>query len=622
MKLLLIALNRETHPYPVQPIGLAYIAAAAREAGHDVSLLDLNMLPDPMSALEKRIADFAPEVIGLGLRNIDNCVFPKLEFYLPWAQEVVTRCRQLSSAQLVIGGSGFGVMPREILEYLDLEIGILGEGEKNILELLEVFRHGRREQLDHTGGLALRRGAEYRETPRSFFAFGLQDFFPARDLLDLPSYLAAGSLTAVQAKRGCALRCSYCTYPLLEGRDIRMRSAKHVVDELEHLQSHYGVEDFFFTDNVFNNPIEHAIEICREIVERGLKLSWTGFINPAFMTPEFANWAARSGCSGIEFGTEGGTATSLKALRKGFSVKRLIESHQIASEAGLKTCHYLIVGSPGETFPIIREGLDLIASLHPTAVIVSTGIRIYPNTAIAKTAQQEGYEIDNLLIPQFYFPACMRDDPAAAIEMLAKEYPRFRFEGFHSRPTLTLLRALRRRGHRGPTWLMPSLWGAIMARSANAAPTAAANAGAPTLQHIHAQLANLDPLRRNLLSCQGTLQEALAVHFQTPIYVRIARQRLEPETQHIFREVDLVRDSDNTSVCRATTEIEVQDTKARQLVLEQQLGLGQIFHILQLETQFTLEAIGEDPTSFWRSYRLSAPGICCRIREEFPRRLF
>lgn len=457
MKLLLIALNRETHPYPVQPIGVAYIAEVSRRAGHEVLLLDMNLRDNPLKDLQQTVADFVPEVIGFGLRNIDNCVFPNLEFYVPWAQEVISLCRNISSAKLVIGGSGFTVMPKEILEYLELEVGILGEGEKSFSALLKVWSENIDAPLGSIEGLAILNRGVFHKTKSTSVSLEQQFFLPARDMLDIPSYLRGGSLTAVQTKRGCSLKCSYCTYPLIEGIKVRIRHYTEVVDELEHLQQTYGVDEIFFTDNVFNNPVIHAIEICKEIVKRGLKISWTGFFHPAFMVEELADWAARSGCVGIEFGTEGGTTTSLKALRKGFTVETLIRSHKIAQSAGLKVCHYLIVGSPSETLATVREGLDLIASLQPTAVLVSTGIRIYPNTAIADIAKSEGYDIKNLLIPQFYFPPSMCEDPVGMVAAISKEYPQFRFEGFHARPSLKLLEALRRRGHRGPTWRLQGL---------------------------------------------------------------------------------------------------------------------------------------------------------------------
>lgn len=470
MKVLLVALNRETHPYPVQPIGLLYVAAAARLAGHEVAVLDTNLREDPLADLDHMIATYAPEVIGLSLRNIDNCAFPRLEFYLPWAREVVDRCRQASSARLLIGGSGFSVMPKEILEYLDLEAGVLGEGEKSFCKLLEAWQQG--VSPGAVGGLALRNPKGYKETPAAPLAFRDQVFLPARDFLDMPAYLRGGSLTAVQTKRGCALRCIYCTYPLLEGRALRMREADRIGEELEYLQQQYGVEEVFFTDNVFNNPVEHAVAVCREIVRRGLKLSWTGFFHPAFMNEELAEWAYRAGCVGVEFGTEGGSATSLRALRKGFTVDTIVRSHRIAQAAGLKTCHYLIVGSPGETLETVYESLDLIASLDPTAVLVSTGIRIYPKTEMAEVARAEGYDTANLLLPQFYFPPFMREDPGGVIADLAKAYPRFRFEGFHPRPTLKLLEAWRRKGLRGPTWQLQETLRRVMDQPASVKPSA------------------------------------------------------------------------------------------------------------------------------------------------------
>src|SRR3990172_436510 len=139
---------------------------------------------------------------------------------------------------------------------------------------------------------------------------------------------------------------------------------------------------------------------------------------------------------------------------------------------------------------------------------------------------------------------------------------------------------------------------------------------------MQAKLLQMDPLRRDLLSRQGTLQEALATYFKEPIDVRVTRQRVAPETNPIAREVTLVRRLNDIIVCRARTEIHVQDEKARQLILEERLGLGQIFQTLQLQATFTLEEIDENSDSFWRIYLLEAPGIACRIREEFPTKLF
>ena len=69
----------------------------------------------------------------------------------------------------------------------------------------------------------------------------------------MAAYRRGGSLTGVQTKRGCSMKCIYCTYPILEGRTLRIRPAARVGDELEHLAETYGVAEVFFTDNVFNN---------------------------------------------------------------------------------------------------------------------------------------------------------------------------------------------------------------------------------------------------------------------------------------------------------------------------------------------------------------------------------
>jgi hypothetical protein len=72
MRVLLISANTEKIPDPVYPIGPAAIGAAARRAGHDVEAIDLCFADDRKALVAGAIEDFAPEAIGISLRNLDN----------------------------------------------------------------------------------------------------------------------------------------------------------------------------------------------------------------------------------------------------------------------------------------------------------------------------------------------------------------------------------------------------------------------------------------------------------------------------------------------------------------------------------------------------------------------
>lgn len=455
MKVLLIAVNQEKHPYPVQPIGAIYIAAALKEKGQQVKFLDLNFVDDVKKEITLAVNEFKPGLIGISMRNIDNCFYPNMEFYLPKIKEIVNCCQENTSARLVVGGSGFSVMPEEILEYLDVDLGIAGNGEKVICDLVSRIDEG--VDIEKVEGIVYRKHGQYFRNTTAYTSYGFDGLTPARNLLDLKRYFDDGSVAPIQSKRGCEFNCIYCTYPLIEGERVRLRNPKEVVDELEKLKNEYRIDYVFFIDNVFNYPIDHAASICKEIINRKIKIGWTGFFNPAFITKELVALLKESGCSGVEFGTEAACDKMLENLGKNFNVKTLIRSHKLCEEAGIKTCHYLLLGGPGESLETVEESLNLMKELKPTAVIVATGIRIYPGTPLEKTAIEEGYDLENLLIPQFYISKGLGENVEETIRDLARRYPEFIFEGVHKKTSKEILRMMRRMGFKGPSWEFASV---------------------------------------------------------------------------------------------------------------------------------------------------------------------
>ena len=147
MRVLLISPNVEVLPDPIFPLGLAYIAAALKRRGIDHRVLDLCFVTDVEDALSAEIASYRPDLTGLSLRNLDNVSYPQYTSYLPFYREVIDIIRRHSDSRIVLGGSAFSLMPDEIFACLDVDFGIVGEGELAIIELLE-----RIEAMQKTGG--------------------------------------------------------------------------------------------------------------------------------------------------------------------------------------------------------------------------------------------------------------------------------------------------------------------------------------------------------------------------------------------------------------------------------------------------------------------------------------
>jgi len=103
MRVLLVSSNTERTAMVPLPLGLAFVAAACRRAGHETVLLDLMSEPDATAALQKRIEEFRPGAIGISVRNIDDQNMASPKFLLPAVRDVVGVCRRLCDAPINLG---------------------------------------------------------------------------------------------------------------------------------------------------------------------------------------------------------------------------------------------------------------------------------------------------------------------------------------------------------------------------------------------------------------------------------------------------------------------------------------------------------------------------------------
>jgi len=190
MRVLLVSANREQIPDPIFPLGLAYVAAAVRNAGYQVEVADLCFGHHPLRNLRAQVARFRPDVIGLSLRNVDNAAYPLTVDYLSQHREIVDSLHQLSRAPVVLGGSGFSILPDAYMDVLNGDWGIPGEGEQVFVELLDALQN----DIDPTGISGLiagsHRTSNHMNQPvvprrRKLWA---QDLRPARDLFDYAQY--------------------------------------------------------------------------------------------------------------------------------------------------------------------------------------------------------------------------------------------------------------------------------------------------------------------------------------------------------------------------------------------------------------------------------------------------
>jgi radical SAM superfamily enzyme YgiQ (UPF0313 family) len=432
-RILLVSTNRERQPYPVVPNGLACVASALDEAGHEVTFLDLCFEKDPAAAAARAASEIRPQVIGVSVRNIDNSDAIALQHYTPEARCILDALRASSpGAKIIAGGAAFGVAPEALFTELGVDYAVAGDGERASVELVRRVLAG--EPADGIAGV-VRAG----ETSVVFTPPGEEadlDSLPRPSLhrwIDIARYQRHGATIPIQTKRGCVYKCIYCTYRNVEGWGYRTRDPELVADEIAELHRLANVSNFDFVDSTFNSPPGHAIQVCEAISRRNLKvkLETTNF-TPASVSNELLSAMRAAGFHSLGITAESASDGVLERMEKGFDAAKVAEVASRVERAGLRTLWIFLVGGPGETKKTLGETLAFAAGRlnRGDAVYLTVGLRIYPGTTLHRIAIAEGVVMpgDPLLVPSFYFSKGLAFEEAVArLRRFAADHPRFMF---------------------------------------------------------------------------------------------------------------------------------------------------------------------------------------------------
>jgi anaerobic magnesium-protoporphyrin IX monomethyl ester cyclase len=432
-RVLLVSTNRERQPYPVVPNGLACVASALDAAGHEVRFLDLCFERDPVSAASKAAREFAPSIIGVSIRNIDNSDAIALRHYTPEARTVFHALRAAApGAKVIAGGAAFGVAPEALFRDFGVDYAVAGDGERASVALVDAIANGR--EIRPLGGLVRNVGDRVHFTPPGDDAD--LDSLPSPALhrwIDLKRYERNGATTPIQTKRGCVFKCVYCTYTNVEGWGYRRRAPGLVVDEIEELKREAGVRNFDFVDSTFNSPPGHALEVCEEISRRrlGVHLDTTNF-TPAAASIELLAAMRRAGFRTLGITAESASDPVLESLKKGFTAAKVREVAERVEKSGIRTLWIFLVGGPGETRSTLEETLAFARWRleRGDAVYLTVGLRVYPGTTLHRIAIAEGRVAveDSLLDPTFYFSDALDfDETVDRLRRFAADHPRFMF---------------------------------------------------------------------------------------------------------------------------------------------------------------------------------------------------
>ena len=343
----------DTSIFRFPPLGLGYIAAILKKHDIPVKIIDCTFLTQKQ-ALNK-IIESKPNIIGI------QSMYSMRNKSLELASILKDHCDFL-----VVGGALPSINPELFLN--DFDIVVIGEGEQTMLELVK--------QLENGGDLSQIKGIAYRGkdtgkirmTPPRILVKDLDKLpAPSRDLFDNYSYKKYYSkkfgykTTTIMTSRGCPFNCDFCSRPIF-GNEFRSRSASKVVDEIEEVIS-LGYNRIWFADDCFTLNRKWLIEVCDEIIERGLKISWECLSRVDTLDFETAAKMKKAGCIRMFFGIESGNDSILKIMNKQITTKQAYNATQICKRAGIKAGAFFILGYPGENAKTILDTAKFASSL-------------------------------------------------------------------------------------------------------------------------------------------------------------------------------------------------------------------------------------------------------------------
>jgi radical SAM superfamily enzyme YgiQ (UPF0313 family) len=320
-------------------------------------------------------------------------------------------------------GTHLTPMPRETLRpYPSLDYGLRGEPDLTLRDLVDhldgrpadrpetievLFRkhdaayapapsgdaHGPTRDLSFMKGLVWRKDGEVVVNPDRPLIADLDDLpLPLYHLLPLQKHLMPlinGPYCFIVTSRGCPAGCTYCIKHVSYGPTMRLRSPAKLLEEIQVLHR-LDVRHIHMYADLFTVNREQVVGVCRNIIESGMKITFTCNSRVDFVDSEMLHLMAQAGCSYIAWGLESGSKEILSHARKGVDPGRAAQSLTWAREAGIKNWGYFIIGLPGETEQTIRQTIDFAKSL-PLDIALFHIAAPYPGTPFFHEVVRKGW---------------------------------------------------------------------------------------------------------------------------------------------------------------------------------------------------------------------------------------
>ena len=341
------------------PMGLAYLGAVLRDAGHRVHLVDANVARIPLEQLADRIAALSPAVVGL------TAATPSIDLAGEFARLLKARC----ATKVAVGGPHTSALPlRTLREFPELDVTVTGEGEPIVDALVRALAGDG--ALSDVPSIAWRSPTGPVLNDAASAPGDLDNLpFPLRDPLPNRAYrtIDARPMTCMIAMRGCPAGCVYCNVPGLAGKGMRRRSPANIVAEIEEVYRRWGVGFVSFLDDTFSTSRPWTEALCDALVAARLpgRVAWSCLTRPDMVDEDLLRTMRKAGMVRVEFGIESGAPRILELLGKGVGLPRIREAFAAARRQGLVTLGFAMINAPSERPEEMEQTAQEVLRIDP-----------------------------------------------------------------------------------------------------------------------------------------------------------------------------------------------------------------------------------------------------------------
>ena len=369
-------------------LALGYLTSSARQAGYTVKIIHAEHNKYSPTDVQKLALKYSPKVIGISLTA---------QRAYPVVKEYVEKIKSISSAPIYLGGIFPSIAYELILKECNgVDAICLGEGEKFIVDYLNSI-------VKNQGDFRNIAGIVYRDELGNVCVNGSKNVIenlddlplPAKDFFDdMKKEISSGFYYAhISAGRGCYANCSFCSMSCLTDKHgRRVRSPKNVVDEIKYLQQTYGINCFYFVDELFidKTNLQWIYDFCEEMKRQNVKILFHAEARVDSISEPVIKALKEVGLDNLFIGFESANLATLKKYRKGHTPEQAEEALKILRKLDVTAEYGYIMIDPELTYEQLTENVEWILKIGGyTKHNLYNKLNLYYGTDLYKAIKEE-----------------------------------------------------------------------------------------------------------------------------------------------------------------------------------------------------------------------------------------